>query len=155
MTASDAATSQQAAAGPSDSPGFLLWRTTLRWQRSITAALRPLELTHVQFVLLAGAWWLSSAPGAEARSPTQRQLAAHAQVDAMMTSQVLRALDARGLIRRTADPADGRVKRVTVTDTGRGLAEQAITVVEQADNDFFSNARDPRQLLEVLSQLDR
>lgn len=44
---------------PQDSPGFLLWRSTLRWQRTIIAALRPLELTHVQFVLLASTWWLT------------------------------------------------------------------------------------------------
>jgi hypothetical protein len=30
------------------------------WQREITAALAPLGLTHVQFVLLAAAWWLNS-----------------------------------------------------------------------------------------------
>lgn len=42
--------------GPATSPGFLLWHVTLRWQRAITAALRPLDLTHVQFVLLASAW---------------------------------------------------------------------------------------------------
>jgi hypothetical protein len=35
------------------SPGLLLWRATLRWQRRIVAALKPLGLTHVQFVLLA------------------------------------------------------------------------------------------------------
>jgi hypothetical protein len=45
---------------PEDSPGFLLWHVTLRWQREIAAALAPLGLTHVQFVLLAAAWWLNS-----------------------------------------------------------------------------------------------
>jgi hypothetical protein len=38
---------------PNDSPGFLLWHATLRWQRGVARALKPLELTHVQFVLLA------------------------------------------------------------------------------------------------------
>jgi hypothetical protein len=46
---------------PDTSPGFLLWRLTLRWQREIAAALDPLGLTHVQFVLLATTWWLNSA----------------------------------------------------------------------------------------------
>ncbi|WP_244312125.1 hypothetical protein [Streptomyces griseofuscus] len=35
---------------PGDSPGFLLWHATLRWQRDIATALAPLDLTHVQFV---------------------------------------------------------------------------------------------------------
>src|SRR5260370_30828241 len=33
-----------------DSPGFLLWQVTLRWQRDIATALAPLDLTHVQFI---------------------------------------------------------------------------------------------------------
>ena len=44
--------------GPGASPGFLLWHLTLAWQRAVTAALEPLGLTHVQFVLLATAWFL-------------------------------------------------------------------------------------------------
>jgi hypothetical protein len=32
-----------------ENPGFLLWRTALRWQRLVTSALRPFNLTHVQF----------------------------------------------------------------------------------------------------------
>jgi hypothetical protein len=44
---------------PSESPGFLLWHATLRWQRGIAQALAPLDLTHVQFVLLACTWWLN------------------------------------------------------------------------------------------------
>lgn len=139
--------------GPQGSPGFLLWRTTLRWQRSVTAALRPLALTHVQFVLLANVWWLSGPAVTVARPPTQRQVAGHAAVDVMMTSQVLRALEARGLVRRGVDPADGRVRLVSVTDEGRRLAERAVAVVEEADALFFARAH-PQQLLEVLHQLD-
>ena len=38
---------------PEESPGFLLSHVTLRRQREVAAALAPLNLTHVQFVLLA------------------------------------------------------------------------------------------------------
>jgi hypothetical protein len=41
---------------PNESPGFLLWHARLRWQRDIAQALAPLDLTHVQFVLLACTW---------------------------------------------------------------------------------------------------
>lgn len=138
--------------GPQESPGFLLWRTTLRWQRAISAALRPLELTHVQFVLLATVWWLSGQAD-DAEAPSQRQVADHAEVDVMMTSQVVRALEARGLIRRAPDPGDARVKRITVTDAGGRLAREAVTLVEAADAEFFTRVRNPAHLLEVLSQL--
>lgn len=139
--------------GPGDSPGFLLWRTTLRWQRGITAALRPLELTHVQFVLLAAVWWLSDQVATPGELPSQRQVAAHAEADVMMTSQVLRALESRSLLTRTADPGDARVKRLTVTDAGRRLAGEAVAVVEAADADFFARVRDHAELLDVLHQL--
>lgn len=43
---------------PEQSPGFLLWRATLSWQRRIRSVLEPRQLTDVQFVLLAslGGW---------------------------------------------------------------------------------------------------
>lgn len=147
-----ASTAASHSLGPGDSPGFLLWRTTLRWQRSITAALRPLELTHVQFVLLASVWWLADHADAS-QPPSQRQVADHAAVDVMMTSQVLRALEQRGLVARTSDASDARVKRLTVTAGGRRLAERAVTVVEAADAEFFGSVRRPGQLLDVLRQL--
>ena len=136
---------------PAQSPGFLLWRVTLRWQRAIVAALRPLGLTHVQFVLLASAWWLSEVAG---EAPTQRRLAQHAATDAMMTSQVLRTLEARGLVTRSADPADSRVRRLGVTPAGAELARRAIAVVESADDEFFSAAGNRPTLLETLRRLD-
>ena len=78
------------AGGPDESPGFLLWHATLRWQRAVAAALAPLDLTHVQFVLLACAWWLND----QGHTPNQLTLAAQAGTDVKMTSQVLRRLEA-------------------------------------------------------------
>ena len=75
--------------------GFLLWHATLRWQRSIAAALKPLDLTHVQFVLLAVLWWYVTV---RKERPSQRQLAEQAGTDPMMTSQVVRALERKGLV---------------------------------------------------------
>jgi DNA-binding MarR family transcriptional regulator len=116
-----------------DSAGLLLWRVTNRWQAAQRAALKPFGLTHVQFVLLASLTWL------EADEPvTQRDLAAHAATDPMMTSQVLRALESRGLVRRDLHPADGRAWALTVTDDGAALASEANSVVEACDRDFFA-----------------
>lgn len=117
-----------------DSPGFLLWRVTLAWQRSIAAVLKPLDLTHAQFVLLAGAGWLSAREG----PPTQRRLADHSGTEPMMTSQVLRTLERKGLVGRAADGTDTRAKRVTVTEAGARLLEHALYVVERADAHFFA-----------------
>ncbi|MFD7907246.1 MarR family winged helix-turn-helix transcriptional regulator [Kitasatospora sp. NPDC059747] len=121
------------APGPGDSPGFLLWHATLRWQRDIAAALGPLGLTHVQFVLLACTWWLNS----QGEHPNQLALARQAGTDVKMTSQVLRALETKGLIEREVDPADTRAKRLRITDSGAELAPRAIAAVEAVDAEFF------------------
>ena len=118
---------------PGDSPGFLLWHATLRWQRDIATALAPLDLTHVQFVLLACTWWLNN----QGEHPNQLALARQAGTDVKMTSQVLRILERKGLIEREVDPADTRAKRLRVTDTGADLAPRAIAAVERADARFF------------------
>lgn len=120
---------------PAHSPGFLLWHATLRWQRDISAALMPLDLTHVQFVLLACAWWLNT----QGEQPNQLQLAQQAGTDVKMTSVVLRGLEAKGLIERTTDPRDTRAKRLQVTPRGAALAPQAIGVVEAVDRAFFGD----------------
>lgn len=135
---------------PSESPGFLLWRVTLRWQRAMVAALRPLGLTHVQFVLLASAWWLSEVAGEDA---TQHRVAEHAGTDPMMTSQVLRALEGRGLVTRARDPADARVRRLGVTEAGAELARRSVMVVEEADAAFFAAAEGRQLFIQALRAL--
>ncbi len=116
-----------------ESPGFLLWRVTNRWQAAQRAALKPLGLTHVQFVLLASLTYLDTGGPV-----TQRQLADHAATDPMMTSQVLRALEAHELVERRAHPDDRRARAVTATSKGRRLANQAVAAVEACDDAFFA-----------------
>lgn len=134
--------------GPSESPGLLLWRTTMRWQRVMTAALAPLDLTHVQFVLLASAMWL----GRDGEPPNQVQLAAQAGTEVKMTSDVVARLEAKGLIAREADPRDSRAKVIRVTPTGAAAAQRAIVAVEAADAAFFEPV-DEAQLVGLLQQL--
>jgi DNA-binding MarR family transcriptional regulator len=119
--------------GAADSPGFLLWRLTLDWQRAVTAALAPYELTHVQFVLLACAWSMSE----HGAVPNQLRLAREAGTDVKMTSQVVRRLAANGLLTREVDPADSRARRLRPTARGAELAQRAIDAVEGVDAAFF------------------
>jgi DNA-binding MarR family transcriptional regulator len=116
-----------------DSPGFLLWHATLRWQRAMAEALAPFDLTHAQFVLLASTWWLDEHGG----PPRQRDLADHAGTDPMMTSQVVRTLERKGLLVRDVDPDDRRAWRLRPTPDGAALAARAIRAVEDADTAYF------------------
>ncbi|MFG6200097.1 MarR family winged helix-turn-helix transcriptional regulator [Nonomuraea sp. JJY05] len=137
------------ALAPDDSPGLLLWRTTLRWQRAIAAALAPFELTHVQFVLLASTEWLNR----HGELPNQLAVATFADTDVKMTSQVVRKLEEKGLLVREPDPADSRARLLRVTDQGAGLARRAVEEVERADAEFFQAVPDAAGLVAVLRQL--
>ena len=117
-----------------DSTGLLLWQLTTLWQRAITAALKPYGITQVQFVLLASLLWLSS----KEQQITQVMLAKHTKLDVMMTSQVLRTLESRGLITRNAHPTDTRAKMLKLTPTGKQLAMRTVPAVEGADHNFFA-----------------
>ncbi|MEV5704448.1 MarR family winged helix-turn-helix transcriptional regulator [Actinoallomurus sp. NPDC052274] len=134
---------------PDESPGFLLWQVTLRWQREMTAALAPLDLTHVQFVLLATTWWLN----AQGEEPNQLTVARRAATDIKMTSQVVRKLEDKGLVERRVDPADTRARRLRVTERGAEVARAAVEAVEAADAEFFRRAPDPAALLRALRPL--
>jgi DNA-binding MarR family transcriptional regulator len=120
---------------PERSPGFLLWRVTLSWQRQMRAALAPHDLTHVQFVLLASLWWLQEHSD---EPPTQVRLAEQAGTDLMMTSQVARKLESRGLLTRDVDPADSRARRLRLTAAGTALLSGALADVEATDEAYFA-----------------
>jgi DNA-binding MarR family transcriptional regulator len=120
-----------------ESPGLLLWQVTNRWQAAQRAALKPFDITHVQFVLLAALTYL------QASGPvTQKALADMAATDPMMTSQVLRTLESRGLVHRPAHPTDRRARAVAVTEAGRDLANRAVAAVEACDATFFAGLGD-------------
>jgi DNA-binding MarR family transcriptional regulator len=132
-----------------ESPGLLLWQVTNRWQQAQRAALKPFELTHAQFVLLASLTWLDlDAP------VTQRRLADHAATDPMMTSQVLRALESRGLVKRRPHPDDRRAWALNATARGRSLANRAVVAVEACDDRFFARlGKDKARFTEALRSL--
>jgi DNA-binding MarR family transcriptional regulator len=134
-----------------DSTGLLLWRVTNAWQAAQRAALASFDLTHVQFVLLASLTWIA------AEDPvTQRDLADHAGTDAMMTSQVLRTLETKGLIQRLAHPTDARARALVVTERGGRLANDANRAVEGVDRDYFGVLGSRQtEFTRMLATLDR
>ncbi|CAN5644756.1 MarR family transcriptional regulator [soil metagenome] len=133
-----------------DQPGFLLWHSTLRWQRAAAAALAPLNLTQTPFRMLVSTVWLAENLG---EPPSQRVLADHTGADAMMTSQVVRALERGGLLSREQDPNDSRVKRLRTTDQGRAVALEAVQAIEQVDRDFFGDEEQFAESTLVLRRL--
>ncbi|WP_129673381.1 MarR family winged helix-turn-helix transcriptional regulator [Candidatus Chloroploca sp. Khr17] len=120
---------------PEDSPGFVLWQVSNLWQRRMNSALQAVDITHVQFVLLANIAWFTG----NNETVTQIQLATQAKTDVMMTSKVLRTLEQKNLIIRETNPTDTRAKSLTLTSSGYQLLIKAVKIVEQVDNNFFAS----------------
>lgn len=118
---------------PEESAGFLLGQATNLWQRRQRRALAPLGLTPAQFFLLAGVVWLTR----DGQPITQRALARHVRTDVMMTSQIVRALHARKLIRRADHPKDSRAHALLPSAAGRKLARAAAFEMKAAEDDFL------------------
>jgi DNA-binding MarR family transcriptional regulator len=117
-----------------DSPGLQLWRTQQLWRRTIEAALAPHELTHTQFVLLAAVGYLAKDGAAVA----QTDLAKFTSCDVTMTSQVVRGLEAKGLMVRIQKKDDARAKYPQLTPAGLAKLKKAMRDVEAADEAFFA-----------------
>jgi DNA-binding MarR family transcriptional regulator len=138
-------------AGPGESPGFLLWKVSNAWQRRQRVALQPFGLTHSQFVLLAVATWFSTT-----EHLTQARLSELSGVDPMTTSQIVRALEANGLLARDDHPGDTRAKSIAVTAAGRAKAREALVAVEKADTAFFAALEgNEARLVSILKTLTR
>jgi MarR family transcriptional regulator, organic hydroperoxide resistance regulator len=106
-------------------PGYLVWRLSMKWRVAVDRALAPLGLTHAHYVVLASLYGMERA----GQRPTQRELADHTGLEALYTSKLARALEAGGLIQRDRDLADTRAVRLALTDRGREVAAPAITEV--------------------------
>ena len=119
---------------PEDSPGFLLWQTTITWQRLIKKALDPYQISHAQFVILAIALWLEGIK----IEPTQVLIVRQSKLDKMTVSKSLKKLASLGLIKRAEHEKDTRAKSVHLTIKGRALASKLVPIVEKIDENFFN-----------------
>ena len=117
---------------PEESPGFLLWRVSTLWRRAIEMVLKPLGLTHPQFVILATVGWLTK----NGEKATQIAISRQAGLDPNTTSQVLRGLQAKKLIERSEG---GRDKYPVLTKSGTLSLQKALPAVERADKEFFAH----------------
>jgi DNA-binding MarR family transcriptional regulator len=106
-------------------PGFLVWRLSMKWRAAVDRAVAPLELTHAQYSVLASLFGMARA----GERPSQRRLADHTGLEPIYISKLARALESAGLVERTVDPADTRAVRLSITDKGVDVAVRAIAAV--------------------------
>lgn len=118
--------------------GFLLWQAANLWQREQNKALKDIGLTHVQFMLLYHIFHLEK----KLIDVSQSQLAEIANADTMMTSQVVRSLEKKGLVFRQKSAHDSRALELQTTNKGRIVILQALKVVDAIDHLIFDKIAD-------------
>lgn len=138
--------------GPERSPGFLLWHVSTTWRSSIESALKLLGLTHPQFVVLATTGWLTR----NEESVTQAKVGKMAGLDPNTTSQIIKGLEQKELIKRESS-SDGRVKNPLLTSKGREALFQALPIVEEKDAQFFNRltAKEMELLIHLFKKLSQ
>lgn len=109
-------------------PGFLVWRLSMKWRVAVDRALAPLDLTHAQYSLLGSLLGMQHGKD-ETRGPSQRRLADHTGLEPLYVSKLARTLEAAGLVSRLPDPADTRAVQLVLTPHGREVTTRAVGIV--------------------------
>lgn len=136
---------------PEESVGFRLKLALHAWTRRLDAALRPLGVTHVQFIALAAIEIF----GERGETPSQVHIAAATQFDVMMISKILRRLESRGYLERSPHPDDPRANALHLTPAGRELVVAGSRVVRAAHAAFFDCRLDADGKRTLAGLLDR
>jgi len=136
---------------PEDSPGFLLWQTTMMWQRLIKNALEPFGVSHSQFVIMAILMWFEQ----HEYDVVQVSIVEWSKLDKMTVSQALKKLATQHLVKRAEHKIDTRAKRVALTDKGKTLISKLVPIVESIDAEFFGaiSKKDGQSLISLLHKL--
>jgi MarR family transcriptional regulator, organic hydroperoxide resistance regulator len=136
---------------PEDSPGLLLWQTTITWQRLINKALDPYNISHAQFVILAITLWFDN----KHQEVTQGLIIRQSKLDKMTVSKSLKKLVAEGYVKRTEHKEDTRAKSVHLTKKGKEMASKLVPIVEGIDATFFGVIKktDQKSFIGILNNL--
>lgn len=108
------------ALAPSDMLCFALHSTAHAVHAAYAPLLEPLGLTYPQYLVLMS---LSQSDGA-----TVGHLGADLRLETNTLTPLLKRMEQQGWLSRKRDDRDERVVRLTLTEAGRGLADQAAGV---------------------------
>ena len=124
---------------PRHAIGFVLWRVIHRFERELEQALRPLDLTHLQFTLLGLVAWTQK----QGDIPNQAELARAGDIHVMQVSNVLKALESKALIDRSAAEGNAAAKSVTLTAEGMERLRAAFPIAIDVQHRLFGDAGRP------------
>lgn len=94
--------------------------------RRYRTPLEPLGLTYTQYVVMMVLW--------ECGSITEKELGERVHLDSGTLAPLLKRLDKQGLVKRERPDHNERLLRITLTDAGIALQEEALSVPEAMKN---------------------
>ena len=118
-------------------------RSVLRIYRRL---LEPLGLTHPQYLVMLALW--------EESPRAVKDLGAALQLDSATLSPLLKRLEANGVIVRRRRDDDERNVDIALTDAGRELREQALTIPQSVVDALGVEMADLEELREVLTRVN-
>lgn len=132
------------------STGLIFIRAYNKWHTAIKHELRDVGITHPQFVVMAVIGFLEQSGD----FVTQASVARMADMDAMSVSQIIRGLEEKGYLERTANPKDTRANAVRLLGKGEEAICRALPAVERIDEEFFGILSDDEtQFRDLLHKL--
>ena len=96
---------------------FALYSASMAAQQAYKPLLDPLGLTYPQYLVLSVLW--------QGDGLTMGALGRMVQLDSNTLTPLVKRLEARGFVARRRDPQDERQVRVTLTEAGQDLRQQA------------------------------
>lgn len=133
---------------PEEQLGYLLTQVSFLKQRIINAALKELDITYIQFIILAGTLEI----GDDHELVTQQTISTKRRLDKAMVSNVVKTLLEKGLMIRQTHPIDKRAYTLSLTESGTEKAIKGKQIAIKIDKAFFAEIN-KQNLLESLTLL--
>jgi MarR family transcriptional regulator for hemolysin len=134
-------------------PGHLISLAARGFARLSEARLKPLGFGVGHLPVLVAL--------RDGEASTQRDLARFARIEQPPMAQMLARMERDGLIRRAADPADGRSRRITLTEDAVARLPDAIAALFRGNDEVLHDFTEAEAgllvdlLTRVIANLDR
>jgi DNA-binding MarR family transcriptional regulator len=129
-------------------PGFLLWQISKLWQQQLELTFQDLDLSHTQAILLANIVRLTD----EGEKVTQILLSKKTSVDPVTTSQTVRVLEKKEIIKRVVSSEDKRAFILLPTKKGDELKTIILQRLPTLQKHFFCSIENELDTLIILLQ---
>jgi DNA-binding MarR family transcriptional regulator len=123
---------------------FSLYACAKEIVRQYRTPLEPLGLTYTQYVVMMVLW--------ECGSITEKELGEKIHLDSGTLAPLLKRLEKQGLVKRERPVQNERVLRITLTDEGIALQENALSVPETMKNCIGLNTKECSILRKLLDK---